>query len=69
VREYWTRQWRVIDPRVEPRRFADSAGGRVGVDVHQVVRDLSGRVVKDATVRHAYVIEGGLIRRMEILGA
>ena len=65
VREYWTRQWRQIDPHVEPRRFA-MAGGCVVVDVHQLVRDLAGRVRKEQHVRHVYVIEGGLIRRMEI---
>jgi uncharacterized protein YciI len=65
VRDYWLRQWRSIDPRVEPRRFA-AAGGQVVVDVHQIVCDLAGRVVKDHHVRHAYVIEDGLIRRMEI---
>ena len=65
VREYWTRQWRLIDPHVEPRRFA-AAGGQVMVDVHQVVRDLAGRVMKDQNVRHVYVIENGLIRGMEI---
>ena len=66
VRDYWTRQWRLIDPRVEPRRFVAGAG-RVVVDVHQTVRDLSsGKVVTDQNIRHAYVIEDGLIRRMEI---
>lgn len=66
VRDYWARQWRLIDPRVDPRRFAATAGGQVVVDVHQIVRDLSGKIVKEQNVRHAYVIEDGLIRRMEI---
>ena len=65
VREYWTRQWRLIDPHVEPRRIS-TAGGQVVVDVHQIVRDLSGTVLTDHHVRHAYVIEDGLIGRMEI---
>ena len=65
VREYWTHQWRVIDPHVEPRRFA-AVGGHVAIDVHQVIRDLSGRVVKNHNVRHVYVIEDDLIRRMRI---
>ena len=65
VREYWTRQWRLVDPHVKPRRIS-TAGGRVVVDVHEIVRDLSGTVVTDHHVRHAYVIEDGLIGRMEI---
>ena len=66
VREYWTRQWRLIDPHVEPRRFATDDGGRIVVDVHQVVRDLSGGVVTDRMVQHLYRIENGAIRHMEI---
>ena len=66
VRDYWRRQWSLIDPRVEPLRFASDADGRIVVDVHQVVRDLGGRVLKDQIVQHAYLVEDGLIRRMEI---
>jgi len=66
VRAYWTRQWTMIDPRVEPRRFVTDADGRVVVDVHQVVRNLHGTIVTDRMVRHVYDLEDGLIRRMEI---
>ncbi len=66
VRDYWSRQWRQIDPRVEPRRFTVDEAGRIVVDVHQVVRDLSGTVVTDRMVQHIYRVEGGLIRHMEI---
>src|SRR2546425_12193345 len=47
VRGYWTRQWRVIDPHVEPLRIEADAAGRAVVDVHQIVRDLAGNVVRD----------------------
>jgi ketosteroid isomerase-like protein len=66
VRGYWTRQLALIDPHVEPRRFSRDDRGRIVVEVHQVVRDLAGAVLKDQTVRHVYAIEGGLIRHMEI---
>ena len=66
VRAYWTRQWDLIDPRVEPRAFAVEADGRVAVTVHQLVRDLAGTVLKEATVQHVYAFEDGLIRSMEI---
>ena len=66
VRDYWTRQWGQIDPHVEPLSFTADEAGRTVVDVHQVVRDLSGRVVAERMVRHVYAIEGGLIRRMDI---
>jgi len=66
VREYWTRQWGLIDPRVEPRGFATEADGRVAVDVRQVVRDRAGALLKDEMVQHVYRLEGGLVRAMEI---
>ncbi len=66
VRAYWTRQWGLIDPRVEPRGFTLEADGRIAVAVHQVVRDLAGTVLKDDMVQHVYGFEGGLITSMEI---
>lgn len=66
VRAYWTYQWGVIDPHVEPTNIHDGADGNTVVDVHQVVRDLSGNTLFDATIRHIYRIEDGLIVRMDI---
>lgn len=65
VRDYWTRQWGLIDPHVEPMGFAED-GGRTIVDVHQVVRDLGGNILMDKMVQHVYLIEEGLIIRMDI---
>ncbi len=62
-----TGQWRLIDPHVEPRRFALEDDGRITVHVHQIVRDLAGRVVTDQMVRHVYRLESGAIRHMEIM--
>ncbi len=66
VRDYWTRQWGVIDPNVEPLRFEADADERTVVHVRQVVRDLSGKVVADEMVQHVYSIEDGLVKSMEI---
>lgn len=66
VRAYWTRQWGMIDPHVDPVSFDTDASGRIVVAVHQVVRDLSGKVVADRMVRHVYTLNGGLIQGMEI---
>jgi hypothetical protein len=66
VRKYWQRQWTAIDPRVEPRAFRLDAEGRVVVSVHQVVRDLPGKVLADQIVDHVYEMQDGLVRRMEI---
>jgi hypothetical protein len=69
IREYWTRQWAAIDPSVEPVGFATDEAGRTVVKVHQVVRDLEGKVVVDGMVEHVYEVEDGLIKRMEIVDA
>jgi hypothetical protein len=61
VREYWTRQWGIVDPHVQPMSFERDAQGRTVVSVHQVVRDLSGKLLIDTTVRHAYSIRDSLI--------
>ena len=66
VREYWTRQWCILDPHVEPESFDLDETGRVIVGVHQVVLDRSGKTLLDRMVKHVYSIEGGLIRNMEI---
>ena len=66
VREYWVRQWQVIDPRVDPQGFED-AGGKVIVDVHQVVRDLKGKTISDRILRHSFVLEDGLVKIFKIV--
>jgi|ERR1700736_1410235 hypothetical protein len=66
VREYWRRQFALIDPSVEPARFTDDKEGRTVVDVHQVVRDLTGGILADQMVQHVYTIKEGLIQRMDI---
>ena len=66
VRDYWTRQWEIIDPLVQPLSFRAEPDGRVVVEVHQVIRDLSGGVLSDRTVEHVYTIREGLVERMEI---
>ena len=65
VREYWTRQWTLVDPQVEPTRI-DAVGARYSVEVHQVVRDLAGTVLADRIVHHVYELREGRIASMEI---
>jgi hypothetical protein len=68
VSEYWTRQWSLVDPHVEPVGFREDGPGKTIVTVHQVVRSLDGNVLVDQMVEHAYFVEGGLIRRMDVGG-
>ena len=66
VRAYWTRQWGMIDPHVEPVGFSRGSEGEVVVEVHQLVRDLSGNVVLDRMVGHIFRVEEGKVRRFDI---
>jgi hypothetical protein len=66
VRAYWTRQWSVLDPHVEPMNIERDQDSRYVVEVHQVVRDLQGCVLVDTIVRHAFRLTDGLIERMDI---
>jgi SnoaL-like protein len=66
VRSYWTRQWAMIDPRVEPLGFSSGPGGEVVVEVHQTVRDLEGKLLDEKIVGHIFRIEAGLITRFDI---
>ena len=66
VRAYWTRQWGMVDPHVDPVSFTEDETRRIVVDVHQVVRDLSGTVLLDRMVQHIYTLKDGLIQSMDI---
>ena len=66
IRAYWTEQWSEIDPTVEPVSFHPEGGGRILVDVHQVVCDLSGTVLANEHTGHLFTFEAGLISKMEI---
>jgi ketosteroid isomerase-like protein len=66
VRDYWKRQFSMLDPHVEPQGFVMEPDGRIAVEVHQVVHDKSGKLLGDQVIHHVYDIRDGLIRSMEI---
>lgn len=66
IRDYWTRQWGLIDPHVEPHGFEIAEDGRIVTHVQQVVRDLDGHLLFDGPVQHIYLIRDGYIKHMEI---
>ncbi|HEX3436406.1 MAG TPA: nuclear transport factor 2 family protein [Pseudacidobacterium sp.] len=66
VRDYWIRQFKILNPHVEPKSFRTEQDGRIAVEVHQVVHDISGELLFDRMIEHVYSIENGLIRSMEI---
>jgi len=66
VRDYWTAQWSAGDRHADPLRIDADRDGHLVVSVHQIVRNRKGLVVAERFLEHAYLIEDGLIRRMEI---
>ena len=66
VRNYWTRQWTMVDHHVEPVNISPGPDGTARVRVHQVVRDLKGTILRDTMVTHVFRIRHGLIQRFDI---
>ena len=66
VRDYWTRQWKELNPLVEPVFFRETADGKLEVLVHQQVKDVVGNLLSDSMVKHTYIIDENLIKEMEI---
>ena len=66
VRDYWTRQWAILNPHVRPLEINLDERGKWVVKVHQVVRDRDGKLLVDNLVHHAYEIHDSLIARMDI---
>jgi len=66
IRKYWTRQWKEINPRVEPVGFNERQNGTFEIAVHQIVKDLQGKLMFDGIVKHIYTLKDGLLRRMDI---
>lgn len=76
VRDYWTRQWAVVSPHVEPVQFDEAADGAIVVQVRQSVRDLDGRPLQgqthgleDKTAGHLFHFEAGKVTRFDIQAA
>ncbi|MDE1150471.1 MAG: nuclear transport factor 2 family protein [Azospirillaceae bacterium] len=73
VREYWTRQWAIVSPRVEPVGFHRTADGAIVAEVRQSVFDLEGRPLqgqthglKDKTLAHVFRLREGKVVRFDI---
>lgn len=66
IKQYWTRQWTEINPKVEPAGFTQRENGSLEVKVYQVVKDLQGNLMFDGFVKHIYTFQDGLIKTMDI---
>jgi hypothetical protein len=66
VREYWTNQFKDIQPELETLKFETDEKNRNIVTVHQIIKNLQGNVLADVTVHQIFTIEDGLISLYEI---
>lgn len=66
VRAYWTHQWSLIDPFVEPQAFMTEPDGRIVVEVRQRVLGKDGNALSEGTVQHVYQVRDGLTWDMKI---
>ena len=76
IRAYWTRQWSMVSPHVEPVGFCRTADGAIVVEVRQTIRDLEGKPLqaqthglKDKTVGHVFRLRDGKVARFDIQDA
>jgi ketosteroid isomerase-like protein len=69
VRSYWSHQWALIDPHVEPVSSSLGSNGEIVVEVHQVVCDLNGMLLSDKRVSHVFQMENRVIKRFDIRGS
>ena len=73
VREYWTRQWTMVSPHVEPGSLRRTADGAVVAEVRQSVRDLEGKPLRgqthgltDKMVGHVFRLHDGKVTHFDI---
>lgn len=66
VRAYWERQWSYIDWHVKFSNAFITDEGLAIVDLHQIIRDLSGNIISIKDIQHVIQFEGGLILSMRI---
>jgi len=73
VRNYWTRQWAIVSPHVEPVVFHKAADGGIVAEVRQTIHDLDGNPLsgqthglEDKTVGHLFHLRDGKVTRFDI---
>lgn len=65
VREYWTKQFTLISPKVTPLEIEEQ-DGIVKIKVHQVADDLNGNLLADELVYHYFQLRGDKIAQFDI---
>ena len=66
ISEYWTRQWTQIDGKVEPIKIIERDDQTYEVTVHQLIKDLEGKILLDINIKHIFTVTDGSLSRMDI---
>ena len=66
LRDYWSKQWSIVDSDVEPLEISVDGPGKLVANVRHVVRDLHENIIEDETLQHTYLFEDNLIKQMDI---
>lgn len=73
LRQYWTRQWSLVSPRVDPVSFRQVSDDTIVVEVIQTVFDLNGKPLAgqahgltDKRVQHIFRLVGDKVVRFDI---
>lgn len=56
VCEYWRKQFKILQPQLEPLKFERDENNRSVVTVRQTVRDLEGKLVLEKTARQIFTL-------------
>ena len=66
LREYWSKQWSMVDADVEPVTITVDGKDKIVANVRHVVRDLHENIIEDEMLQHTYLIEDNLIKHMDV---
>jgi hypothetical protein len=66
VQDYWTRQWKILDPNVRPLKIKKISENEYDVTVKQVVKNSEGEILVDQIIHHLHEFKNNLIVKMTI---
>ncbi|RYZ95287.1 MAG: nuclear transport factor 2 family protein [Moraxellaceae bacterium] len=73
LQDYWTRQWEIVSPHVEPIEFQQIKDDVIEVKVIQSIFDLNGQPLsgqshglKDTTVMHIFTMKNEKVIRFDL---
>ena len=69
VRDYWTRQWEMVNPHVEPIRIEKISDNQYDVTVHQLVKNMQGEIILEEEIHHFYTFKNNIVIEMRIVKA